>query len=95
VTTEYGQKVAQAFKATSFPYLAVIDKSGSVILYQKAGQTNAEGWSRMLTAHKSGERSTAVSHITYKPYSNGSMMFQQPSNGVIYGSSYCPSCQRR
>ena len=29
VTTEYGQKVAKAFNAKSFPHVAIIDKTGS------------------------------------------------------------------
>ena len=94
VTTEYGQKVAQAFNAKAFPYVAVIDKSASVILYSKAGKADSEEWSRMLTAHKTGDRSTAVARVSYKPVASGSTMFQRPSNGYM-GTSNCPNCQRR
>jgi hypothetical protein len=95
VTTEYGQKVAAAFKATAFPYVAVIDSTGSVILFSKSGQSSAAEWERMLTTYKSGERSLAASRVTYKPVTNGSTMFQQPNGGYIMGGSSCPSCQRR
>jgi len=95
VTTEYGQKVADAFGAKSFPFVAVIDKSGSVIIGSKAGKIASEEWNQMLTAHKSGDRSTAVTRVNFKPVSSGSTMFQSPSNGSMMGSSYCPSCQRR
>jgi hypothetical protein len=94
-TTDYGQKVAEAFGAKAFPFVAVIDKTGSVILYSKAGKAGSDEWSKMLTAHKSGDRSTAVSRVTYKPVSSGSTMFQSPSNGMIMGTSNCPNCQRR
>jgi hypothetical protein len=95
VTTEYGQKVAAAFKAASFPYVAVIDNSGAVILYSKAGQTSPVEWERMLTTYKTGDRSLATSRVSYKPVSNGSTMFQQPNGGYIMGGSSCPTCQRR
>src|SRR5688572_28686639 len=29
VTSDYGKKVAKAFRATSFPHVAIIDKTGS------------------------------------------------------------------
>jgi hypothetical protein len=92
-STEYGQKVAEAFKAKVFPYVAVIDKTGSVILYSKAGKTGSDEWSRMLATHKSGDRSTAVSRVTYKPVSGSSVMFQQPGS-YIMSTSNCPNCQR-
>jgi hypothetical protein len=94
VTTEYGQKVALAFKVKIFPYVAVIDRTGSVILHAKTGQIGSQEWNRMLTTYKDGQRTgTAVSHTTYKP--NGSLMFQNPSSTYILNGSYCPSCQRR
>jgi hypothetical protein len=86
VTTEYGQKVAEAFKAKSFPYVAVIDKTGSVILYSKAGKIASDEWSKILTTYKSGDRSTAVSRVSYK--------IVNASNGTIMNSS-CPNCQQR
>jgi hypothetical protein len=92
VTTEYGQKVAEAFKAKAFPYVAVIDKTGSVILYQKAGQAGSDEWSRVLAAYKSGERST--SRVSYKPVNGSTVLFQQPGS-YIMSTSNCPNCQRR
>jgi hypothetical protein len=94
VSTEYGQKVADAFKAKTFPHVAVIDKTGSVIIYSKSGQTSSDEWARILSAYKSGDRSMAVSRVSYKPAGNGSM-FQQPTSGYIMGPANCPSCQRR
>lgn len=93
VTSEYGQRVAGAFKAKSFPYVAVIDKTGSVILFSNAGKLKAEAWGQVLGAFKTGERSTAVTHVSYKP--DGTMMFRNPSQMYTIGGSYCPSCQRR
>jgi hypothetical protein len=86
VTTEYGQKVAQAFKAKSFPFVAVIDKTGSVIIYSKAGKIGSDEWNKMLSTYKSGDRSLAVSRVSYK--------LVNPSNGTI-STGTCPNCQQR
>jgi hypothetical protein len=86
VTTEYGQRVAEAFKAKTFPYVAVIDKTGSVILFSKAGKIATDEWGKVLSTYKSGDRSTAVSRVSYK--------LQNPSNGSIMTGS-CPTCQQR
>ena len=87
VTTNYGRKVAKAFGATSFPHVAIIDKSGSTVIFSKSGKIRAEEWERILTRHRTGERSLAksVSRTSYKP--SGSM-----STDVLRPS--CPNCQR-
>ncbi len=94
VSTEYGQKVAEVFKAKSFPYVAIIDKTGSVIIYSKAGKVGGDDWERVLATHKSGERPrTPISRVSYKP--NQSIMFQNPTGSYMINSSSCPSCQQR
>jgi hypothetical protein len=90
VSTEYGQKVAKAFQAKSFPHVAIIDKTGSSVIFSKTGKIEAAEWEKALTVHRNGERPVrTVSHVTYKP----------ASSPVIYGGSvsgsYCPSCQRQ
>jgi hypothetical protein len=79
VSTEYGQKVAKAFKATAFPFLAIIDKSGRKIIHQTSGPLTDEKWQSLLAAYKTGEipQQAPVSFLQeYVPYSS------------------CPSCQR-
>src|SRR3954464_10411716 len=56
VTTEYGQKVAKVFKAKEFPHVAIIDKTGSMVIFKKTGQIDAAKWKNILTSHKTGER---------------------------------------
>jgi hypothetical protein len=87
VTTSYGRKVAKAFQATSFPHVAIIDKTGSTVIFRKTGQIEADEWQRILTRHKSGERSLAkaVSRTTYKPSGSINTDVLRPS---------CPNCQR-
>lgn len=80
VSTDYGQKVAKAFKTTEFPYMAIIDKTGRKIVYQASGPLSDDQWETALTTHKSGE----IPHVVPANY------LQQGS----FGSSYCPSCQR-
>lgn len=56
VTTDYGQKVAEAFHAKEFPHVAIIDKTGSMVIYKKTGQIDSAEWQKILTSNKSGER---------------------------------------
>jgi len=95
-TTEYGQKVADVFHAKTFPYVAIIDKTGSVVLFRKAGNMDATEWDRVLASHKSGERtaSTAVSHVSYKPVASEGTVIENTS-GSYSSKSYCPNCQRK
>jgi hypothetical protein len=81
-TTEYGQKVARAFKAKDFPHVAIIDKSGSVVIFHKSGQIKEAEWQKILASHKAGER-TGKTHVALKPAGDSS---NQP---------YCPNCQRQ
>lgn len=78
VTTEYGKKVAQAFHAKSFPHVAIIDKTGSVVIFEKSGQISKEQWKQALASHQSGERPVVVS-------TDYSEVIEKP---------YCPNCQR-
>jgi len=56
VTTDYGQKVAEAFHAKNFPHVAIIDKTGSMVIFKKSGKIKPDEWQDILTSHKSGER---------------------------------------
>ncbi len=56
VTTDYGQKVAEAFHAKNFPHVAIIDKTGSMVIFHKSGKIQPAEWQQILTSHKSGER---------------------------------------
>lgn len=56
VSTEYGQKVAEVFHAKEFPHVAIIDKSGSMVIFKKTGQIDTAEWEKILTNNKSGER---------------------------------------
>ncbi len=40
-STKYGQKVAGAFRAKRFPHMAIIDKSGKVVLFKKSGKISS------------------------------------------------------
>jgi len=55
-TTRYGQRVAKAFRATELPYAAIIDKTGSVILFRRAGHMRRGEWIGALRRHRDGER---------------------------------------
>jgi hypothetical protein len=88
VTTKYGRKVAHAFRAKKFPHVAIIDKTGSTVIFRKTGKIEPKEWERILARHKSGDRSLArtVSRKSYKPLESlGDSSSSRP---------YCPSCQR-
>ena len=82
VTTDYGQKVAKAFHAKDFPHVAIIDKTGSVVIFKKTGQIKQDEWKKILTSYKSGDRN-AVAHMTMKPV------------GDAPAKPFCPNCQRQ
>jgi len=99
-STEYGQKVAKVFHAEKFPFTAIIDKSGSVVLHKKQGQLSDSEWKETLATYKSGERPSPVSHTTaYRgespssSFSTGTFSIPSASPAVV-SPSYCPSCQR-
>jgi hypothetical protein len=89
-STEYGQRVAEAFKAESLPYMAIIDKTGSVVLFHKEGQLSEEEWQSTLAAHRKGERLSRTYHTSaYRG------MLEDGVSTSVSNPSYCPSCQRR
>ena len=59
VTTEYGKSVARAFRTTSFPYTAIIDKTGSRIIYQKSCRFRSQDWVGALVKFRAGIRVAA------------------------------------
>lgn len=89
-STEYGQRVAKVFKAEKFPFTAIIDKTGSVILSKKQGQLTDEEWNETLANHKSGERTATRYTSAYR----GSTFSYPSANTSVVSPSFCPSCQR-
>jgi hypothetical protein len=83
VSTDYGKKVAEAFRAKEFPHVAIIDKTGSVVIFKKSGQIKQDEWKKILTSYKSGDRN-AVAHYTFKPVSDSATT-----------KPFCPNCQRQ
>ena len=90
VTTKYGKKVAGAFKAKRFPHVAIIDRSGSVVIYKKSGQIEATEWTTALKDHQEGNR-VAARHVSYKLNSDSA----ESATPAYSNSNYCPNCQRR
>jgi hypothetical protein len=87
-STEYGQKVAEAFGATQFPHTAIIDRKGEVVLFKKAGQVQESEWNTTLVKYQTGERPVVQTAF----YRGGSIMpTSYPTTSNI---SNCPACQR-
>jgi hypothetical protein len=89
VSTSYGKKVAGVFAAKRFPHVAIIDKSGSVIIYSRSGKIADGEWRTALRSHQDGTR--PLRHVSYKLSGDAS----ESSSPVYSNQSYCPSCQRR
>jgi hypothetical protein len=87
VSTEYGQKVAQAFNATQFPHTAIIDKTGASVLFKKAGQMPGDEWHTTLAKFQKG-----VAPQTQTTFFRGNTILGAQSSQPI---SNCPSCQRK
>jgi hypothetical protein len=93
-TTEYGQKVAKAFGASQLPHTAIIDRTGSVVLFKQPGQIAATEWAATLAKYQEGVSQPVAQTQYYRGPVVGQPVFQsmQP---VAASPSYCPSCQRR
>jgi hypothetical protein len=87
VSTEYGQKVAQAFGATQFPHTAIIDKTGSKVLFKQPGQIAGDQWKATLTKFEKG----TAPHQQTVFFRGNTVLGAQTSQPM----SNCPSCQRK
>jgi hypothetical protein len=88
VSTKYGRRVAKAFRAKRFPHVAIIDRTGSTVIFRKTGKIEAKEWEQILETHKSGDRTLAktASRTSYKPSES---LSDKPAS-----RPYCPNCQR-
>ena len=107
VTTEYGQKVAKAFGAKQFPYVAIIDKQGKVIIHSQTGEVTAAAWKSTLAKYQSGQR--VVRHTVAKPVivdstsegvfiesspAQSTPVYHSPSPNYYNPPADCPNCRR-
>lgn len=105
--TKYGKAVAEVFKAESLPFVAIIDKSGSVILHSQAGAVSAEGFASTLTKFKSGSRAVRVTvakpvvsstqsesgvYLEASP-AQATPVYYQPMPSYFAPQSDCPNCR--
>lgn len=101
VTTKYGKQVAEGFKVTEFPHVAIIDKSGTVILRRVKGEVTEQEWTKILNKHADGLRVGATAHTVSKPVISTPVSTYTPSISapISYpapvAQPYCPSCQLR
>lgn len=59
-TTAYGAAVARAFRAQALPFTSIIDKTGSVQIFVKAGPLSEMQWRAALAQHQSGAKPEPV-----------------------------------
>ena len=87
VSTKYGKKVAEAFRAKKFPFTVIIDKTGSVVLVKKSGQISSDQWQETLAKYQKGEQTTKTHATSF--YRAGS------ENSSVVSPSDCKPCQLR
>lgn len=90
VSTKYGKKVAEAFRAKEFPFTAIIDRTGSFVLAKQSGPISSEEWLETLARYREGERSSAT--FTTSFYRGGSAEAETTVTSPISG---CKACQLR
>ena len=81
-STAYGKKVAEVFGAEKFPFTAIIDKTGSVIICKKLGRLSNEEWEATLSKYQKGARRTEYTSF-----------FRGEATTSVSNPGYCPSCQ--
>ncbi|MEN0111300.1 MAG: hypothetical protein AAF805_11315 [Planctomycetota bacterium] len=88
VTSEYGREVAKAFGVTEFPHVAIIDRTGSVIVRRIAGDVSAEQWESILDRHAAGLREGRTRYTVAKP-----IVSEPPAAAAtpVTSSGYLPS----
>lgn len=91
VTTEYGKKVAEGFKVTEFPHVAIIDNSGSVVLRRVKGNVTKKDWLAVLNKHSDGQRANQVRHVVAKPVVSEAQPVVTSQPVVSTPSSFVPS----
>ncbi|HEX6961983.1 MAG TPA: hypothetical protein VF175_08965 [Lacipirellula sp.] len=89
VSTEYGQKVAEAFGATQFPHTAIIDRTGSTVLFKQPGQMDGQQWQATLVKYQKGV--APQPQTVY--FRGGTVLGAQTAQPMPI--SNCPSCQRQ
>jgi hypothetical protein len=55
VSTPYGKKVKEAFRANELPYTAITDKSAQFITFRGGGDMQPNDWTAALSKHKEGQ----------------------------------------
>lgn len=91
-STEYGQKVAEAFGAEQMPFVAFIDKQGSVVLHTQEGDLSKDAFRASLVKYQDGK--TAQQHVVLKPATQSYPVEYQPASNYYQSPGYCPSCQK-
>lgn len=88
-STKYGKEVARVFKAESFPFVAVIDRTGSVILHQSSGAIDGAAWDTLLAEHQDGVQ--PVRYQAAKPVVDSQVVFQGSDSGASYPAESYPA----
>ncbi len=87
--SEYGMRVAAAFRVKEFPHSVIIDKTGKRILYRKAGAFSNESWAATLEKFEGGSRPQAavVHQAQFEPQAQPQRQANSPGFVGTLGNS--------
>lgn len=60
VSTAYGKQIANAFHATTFPYIVITDLNVKQIVYRRSGPVSDEDWVNTLVSYQDGKTANRV-----------------------------------
>ena len=88
-STKYGRKVAGAFRAKRFPHMAIIDKSGKVVIVQEVGQDQLDRMEQCPGSPPGRRAGQSQARQLQAERRLGRVL-----DARLRNNSYCPSCQR-
>ena len=60
VSTAVGQRVAGVFRATTYPYTVITDRTAQKIIYRKGGRFTDSQWTETLADYRRGAKPVAM-----------------------------------
>ena len=87
VSTEHGKRVAEVFRAKSFPYTVITDSRAQKIIYRNSGSVTDAQWSETLADYRRGSKPIAMA-----AFSQPASSYSSPAQGGPYfGAPQCTS----
>ena len=73
VSTPNGKRVASVFRATTYPYTVITDRTAQKIIFRKSGEFTDAEWIETLADYRRGAKPIAVASFSQSATSFGSV----------------------